>query len=339
MMIRSSSPSVHLLVVLNVNVGDDRTGTFEVRHNIPICFCSGTDSSSRPLLNSGHRKNSHTPWGWLRCKGFPVIWHQTRLLVTSQGYRSNRFLRTDRNRTCTGWLAVQSRETCGGVSMVLISVYAVYTKVKCRVWTDIKQSVYWLGYGLDAWRISVRFSTWTRELDPSLLQKDENGYGRVPNMYSIANNGSFHRDQSGRGYDATHSPPSRSEGKNKWNYPSITAYTHPSLLAGRGMFQDPAREAKNQRIMDELPNESFNIFLVLLLFFRNMVMRSAFCSPSTPWSSRGMAWRPVWLVEQLWCLYSLKGLSVLFLFLGRYRVVRTREKRGLGVQGQLSFSK
>jgi hypothetical protein len=61
MMVRSSSPSVHLLVVLDVDVGDDRTGVFEVRHNIPICFHSGTDSSSRPLLNWGRRKNSHTP--------------------------------------------------------------------------------------------------------------------------------------------------------------------------------------------------------------------------------------------------------------------------------------
>ena len=35
-MVRSSSPSVHLLVVLDVDVDDDRTGAFGVRHNIPF---------------------------------------------------------------------------------------------------------------------------------------------------------------------------------------------------------------------------------------------------------------------------------------------------------------
>jgi hypothetical protein len=81
--------------------------------------------------------------------------------------------------------------------MVLISVYAVPTKVKRRVRTRIKQPVYWLGYGLDTREFSVRFSTWTRELGPFLLQIAENGYGKAPDMYSIANNGSFHRYQNG----------------------------------------------------------------------------------------------------------------------------------------------
>ena len=55
-----------------------------------------------------------------------------------------------------------------------------------------------------------------------------------PKICSVANNGSFHRDQSGRRYEAAHSPPSRAEGKNKWIYPSITAHTHPSPLLGGG---------------------------------------------------------------------------------------------------------
>lgn len=132
------------------------------------------------------------------------------------------------NRTCAGWEVVES----SGVCMGLITVHVVYTEVKRRVWTEIKQSVYWLGYGLDAWEISVRFSAGTRELGLSLLQIAENGYGRDPKVCSVANNGSSHRDQSGRRYEATHSPPSRAEGKNKWSYPSITAHTHPRFWLG-----------------------------------------------------------------------------------------------------------
>ena len=137
--------------------------------------------------------------------------------------------------------------------MGLITVYAVYTKVKRRVWTEIRQSAYWLGYGIDAWGISVRFSAGTRQLVLSFLQISENGYGRDPKMCSIANNGSFHRDRSGRRYEAAHSAPSRAEGKNKWSYPSITAHTYPSPLPGGGYVPDHARKAKNLRIRDEPP--------------------------------------------------------------------------------------
>jgi len=114
-----------------------------------------------------------------------------------------------------------------------------------------------------------------------------------PKMCSVGNNGSFHRDRSGRRYEAAHSPPSRTEGKNKWICHSITAHAHPRLCrggGGGGYAPDPARETKNLRIVYEPPHPktmfwyTFSVCVCCFFFCINIVMRSAFCFVSAPWT-------------------------------------------------------
>jgi len=57
---------------------------------------------------------------------------------------------------------------------------------------------------------------------------------------------------------------------------------------------------------------SFSFFLC-----RNNVMwATSFTFPSTPWTSHSMAQTSVWVVNQYWCSYPLKGAYNTFLFFG-----------------------
>jgi len=67
-------------------------------------------------------------------------------------------------------------------------------------------------------------------------------------MCSIANNGSFHRDQSGRSYEAAHSPQSRAEGKNRCISPPppLQHTPIPRLCPGGGGVHSRTRVGKEK---------------------------------------------------------------------------------------------
>ena len=88
--------------------------------------------------------------------------------------------------------------------------------------------------------------------------------------------------------------------------------THPSLFAGV-RFQDTHEKLESAKNLS--PHEDdVSVFFSLFLFSAENCDGSSFFPPSAPWTSRGMARRPVRDVEQFWCSSALKGLNDVFLF-------------------------
>ena len=91
--------------------------------------------------------------------------------------------------------------------------------------------------------------------------------------------------------------------------------THPSLFTGVG-FHRPSAKCEDTGIIDGPPTKVSRIFLVFFFSSLKNCGWSCFYFSSIRWTSRGMAGRPVRVVEQFWFFYSLKGPNDVVWFLG-----------------------
>ena len=95
-------------------------------------------------------------------------------------------------------------------------------------------------------------------------------------------------------------------------------------------------KSENSRIIKcSLPKTN----VVFYLFFQRLYDGEVLLPPppNHSWTLCSKAWTPVWVVEQFWCSYLLKGSSDIFLLLGgnvgnlQNRKVQTHKKQGMSV--------